>query len=262
MRKPVKLNKSSGSFSVSFDDGYTINKNITLSDSKTNISTSFEGGHYIQPPAPDWTQDDPEQLDYIKNKQIAEQYRPVTINGEEFLNEDRSSGALDISSGDGVVLKTNGNSLHLSVNGFIQLKQDVAEIYHQEYEKDSNGDFVLDEENNKIPAGNPTGVLAFEITRAKQAEQSINDKIASLFRVEKDDNEKDVHKGEIVEYVENAIPIATLDKLGRVRSSDAKNQIKVNSKTGVMEINSLSTDKLIQGDMEFVLNGGNTDLTK
>ena len=142
MRKPVKLNKSSGSFSVSFDDGYTINKNITISDSKTNISTGFEGGHYIQPPAPDWAQDDPEQLDYIKNKHIAEQYRPITVDGEDFLSEDRNSGTLNIVGEGGIVVETNGNSLHLSVEDYVE--GDAIDI------ADENGKKVISVEPNSI----------------------------------------------------------------------------------------------------------------
>jgi hypothetical protein len=142
MRKPVKLNKSSGSFSVSFDDGYTINKNITISDSKTNISTGFEGGHYIQSPAPDWAQDDPEQLDYIKNKHIAEQYRPITVDGEEFLSEDRNSGTLNIVGEGGIVVETNGNSLHLSVEDYVE--GDAIDI------TDENGKKVISVEPNSI----------------------------------------------------------------------------------------------------------------
>lgn len=253
MRKPRKLTGASGVFQANFDDGRTLNKNISLQDSKTSIDTGFDGGQYIQPPQPDWLQEDPEALDYIKNKEVAEQYRPVTVNGEEFLNEDRNSGALNIVGDDGLLVSTDGNSLHLSIEGYSELKEDVKNIYHQEYTENENGE--------KVPSGEPTGVLAVEIARATKAEKQINDKIASLFRVEKDSNGENIHKGEIVDYIADAIPIATLTRLGRVRASKSVNQINVDEKTGVMEVNSLSTDKLVQGEQQLVLNGGNTILT-
>lgn len=51
---------------------------------------------------PDWTEDNPSSPSYIKNKEIAEQYRPININGETFLTEERESGALDIVSSKGI----------------------------------------------------------------------------------------------------------------------------------------------------------------
>lgn len=142
MRKPIKLTKSSGVFSANFDDGFTINKQIQISNPDTGFTTQFDNAQYIKPPQSDWTQNDPTQADYIKNKHIAEQYRPITINGEEFLNEDRNSGTLDIVGEGGIVVETNGNSLHLSVEDYIE--GDAIDI------KDEDGKKVISVEPNSI----------------------------------------------------------------------------------------------------------------
>ncbi len=120
MRKPIKLTKNSGAFSASFDDGFTINKNIKLLSLDETVDTDFTNTKYIKPKQPDWAQTDDKALDFIKNKHIAEQYRPITINGQEFLNEDRNSGALDIVGKGGVIVEANGNSLQLSVEDYVE----------------------------------------------------------------------------------------------------------------------------------------------
>ena len=51
------------------------------------------------------------------------------------------------------------------------------------------------------------------------------------------------------------LPIATAEAIGGVLSSTAANQVSVDT-TGIMTVNSLSTDKLVQGEAELILNGG------
>lgn len=51
------------------------------------------------------------------------------------------------------------------------------------------------------------------------------------------------------------LPIATAEAIGGVLSSTAANQVSVDT-TGIMTVNSLSTDKLVQGELELILNGG------
>lgn len=56
----------------------------------------------------------------------------------------------------------------------------------------------------------------------------------------------------------NQLTIATLTDLGGVRSSNGDDNISVNSLTGVMSLNKVSTDKLyVPVGSEFILNGGN-----
>lgn len=64
----------------------------------------------------------------------------------------------------------------------------------------------------------------------------------------------------IKQYIQNEIPIATTDRLGRVLSSTEKDQITVES-DGTMTVNSLNANKLYQTEY-LILDGGNaTKLT-
>ena len=55
-----------------------------------------------------------------------------------------------------------------------------------------------------------------------------------------------------------AIPIATEQALGVIKSAAAVNKIQVAGATGEAEVHSLSTDKLVQGAEELILYGGNS----
>lgn len=61
---------------------------------------------------------------------------------------------------------------------------------------------------------------------------------------------------EIAEDKSVDIKLATAESAGVVKSSAADNGVAV-AEDGTMSVNSLSTDKIIQGTKEFVLNGGN-----
>ena len=129
-----------------------------------------------------------------------------------------------------------------------------------------------DAEGNKVP----TGKLQDEIVRAIAAEaklredlgketeartnadKSINDHIASLFKIE-GEGENKTYSGEIVDYIVDAVPIATLERLGRVKSSENENHVKV-KEDGTMEVNSLNVMKLTQTDGDLlILDGGNAN---
>ena len=66
---------------------------------------------------PDWAQDDASQPDYIANKELAEKLRPISINGEEFLDGSHESGNLDLIAGKNITLTTQGNSVIISAKG-------------------------------------------------------------------------------------------------------------------------------------------------
>lgn len=54
-----------------------------------------------------------------------------------------------------------------------------------------------------------------------------------------------------------ALPGATADKMGLVKSSSAENQISVSAADGTMSVNSVNVNKLVQTDGEYlILNGG------
>jgi antitoxin component of MazEF toxin-antitoxin module len=63
---------------------------------------------------PNWSQDDPTQPDYIKNKEEAEKLRPIYINGEQILDDTHESGPLNLVEGDNVELVAEGNNVIIS----------------------------------------------------------------------------------------------------------------------------------------------------
>lgn len=65
-------------------------------------------------PQPDWSQTDPSQPDYIKNREEAQEVRPVYVDGEELLSADVESGPLNLVSGKNITLTTEGNSVVIS----------------------------------------------------------------------------------------------------------------------------------------------------
>ena len=172
---------------------------------------------------------------------------------------------------------------------FFELRTDVDIIY-QPWELNEDGSYKRDENGNRILSAKPTGALQDEIDRAIAAEnviydadgkivdgkpvatgllpdeiaartagdKAINDRITALFRTEGEGENKE-YKGEIVDYIVDAVPIATLERLGRVKSSEAENHIKV-KEDGTMEVNSLNVMKLVQTDGDLlILDGGCAD---
>ena len=60
---------------------------------------------------PNWSQDDPTQPDYIKNKQEAEKLRPIYVNGALVLDDTHESGLLNLVEGSGVSIVVEGNNV-------------------------------------------------------------------------------------------------------------------------------------------------------
>jgi antitoxin component of MazEF toxin-antitoxin module len=63
---------------------------------------------------PDWAEKDPSQPDYIKNKELAERFRPVSVNGEEVLDDSYRSGNLNLVGGDNVDISVENGSIKIS----------------------------------------------------------------------------------------------------------------------------------------------------
>lgn len=63
---------------------------------------------------PDWSEKDPSQPDYIKNKELAERFRPVSVNGEEVLDDSHESGSLNLVSGDNIDISVESGSIKIS----------------------------------------------------------------------------------------------------------------------------------------------------
>ena len=62
-------------------------------------------------PQPNWEQTDPSQPDYIKNKEGAQEVRPIYVNGEEVLSADVTSGPLNLVAGRNIALAADGNNV-------------------------------------------------------------------------------------------------------------------------------------------------------
>ena len=63
---------------------------------------------------PDWAEKDPSQPDYIKNKELAERFRPVFVNDEEVLDDSYKSGNLNLVGGKNITLTVDGNKVVIS----------------------------------------------------------------------------------------------------------------------------------------------------
>lgn len=75
-------------------------------------------------------------------------------------------------------------------------------------------------------------------------------------------------KEEAITAASYTLPVATVAALGGIKSAadiDSKpavNKVYVDEKTGLGEVKAISTDAIVQGDIELVLNGGNATLSK
>ena len=98
-----------------------------------------------------------------------------------------------------------------------------------------------------------SGVLAVEIERAKAAEKANADAIAAI-----NDSTNGI-LAQAKKYTDDsiaALPFATAEKAGLVKSSSDLNKIAV-AEDGTMEINQISTTKLyVPEDDELIMNGG------
>lgn len=98
-----------------------------------------------------------------------------------------------------------------------------------------------------------SGVLAVEIERAKAAEKANSDAIAAI------NNAETGILAQAKKYTDDsiaALPFATAEKGGLVKSTDAINGVSV-AADGTMSINSISTSKLyVPEDEELIMNGG------
>ena len=78
--------------------------------------SSFKSIYRVSDAQPNWAQTDPSQPDYIKNKHLAGDSRPIYINGEELLGED-GTGAINIMAGKNITLTTDGKTITISATG-------------------------------------------------------------------------------------------------------------------------------------------------
>lgn len=66
---------------------------------------------------PNLDQDDPSQPDYVKGKDSLQEVRAIQVNGEEFLDTDPDTGAVNFKAGRNVTLTTDGNTIVIHSTG-------------------------------------------------------------------------------------------------------------------------------------------------
>lgn len=183
MRKPPNLTRKTDTFPIEFNSSsQLLNLQVNLEDNNGTFSADFEGTGYLPSPQSDWAQTNETAPDFIKNKDIAEQLRPILVNGKVFLSEKRSSGHINIVAGKNIAFITKENELLI----------------------ESNTSYDL--------------------------------------------------------------PPATADRLGGIKSAEdiegeiALNKVYVDKDTSIGEVRAISTDVLVQGEEELVLNGGNANI--
>lgn len=88
--------------------------NYYPSSTSTGNTSRMRSIYRMSDAQPDWAETDPSQPDYIKNKELVEKFRPVSVNGEEVLDDSYNSGSLNLVGGKNVSLSVEGNSVIIS----------------------------------------------------------------------------------------------------------------------------------------------------
>ena len=114
-------------------------------------NSKFKSIYRVSDAQPNWAQTDPSQPDYIKNRDLAQEVRPILVNGEEFLNNEVESGALNLVAGKNVMLATKDNTIIISSAGggggagIAYVEGEGIDIVENEY-----GQYVIALEENAI----------------------------------------------------------------------------------------------------------------
>lgn len=116
-------------------------------------NTKFKSIYRVSDAQPNWAQTDPSQPDYIKNRDMAQEVRPIYINGELFLSSEPESGAVNLVAGKNITLTTKDNNIIIqSVGGggsggpsIEYLEGEGIDITQNEF-----GQFVINLEKNSI----------------------------------------------------------------------------------------------------------------
>ena len=66
---------------------------------------------------PNLDQNDPSQPDYVKGRDSLQEVRAIQVNGEEFLDTDPDTGAVNFKAGRNVTLMTDGNTIVIHSTG-------------------------------------------------------------------------------------------------------------------------------------------------
>ena len=201
-------------------------------NSSTSSSSRMRSIYRMSDAQPNWAQTDPEQPDYIKNKELAEKFRPVSVNGQEILDDSYASGNLNIVSGDNVEISTEGNSVKISA---IPSTDSVRPVY-------VNGQEVLDSNSDSgelnLVGGNNV------ILRAEGNTITISAKSSGGGSGDSDCPE--YVEGEGIDIIENEYG----QRVVSIEDGSISND----------KIESISIDKIVQpSGTTLILNGGSID---
>lgn len=203
-------------------------------NSSTSSSSRMRSIYRMSDAQPDWAQTDPEQPDYIKNKEMAEKFRPISVNGQEVLDDSYASGNLNIVSGDNVEISTEGNSVKISAKSSTD---SVRPVY-------VNGQEVLDSNSDSgelnLVGGNNVTLKAEGNTITISAKSSGGGGSGG------DCDCPEYVEGEGIDIIENEYGQRVVSIEDGSISDD--------------KIESISMDKIVQKEgMTLILNGGSID---
>lgn len=197
------------------------------------------------------------------------------VAGSSLVPDDqitKLSGLLNIKSVESGELNVDGEG-KLSIGSISQDKiADLSTVLNKKVDKKEGSSLVADTEIAKL-ATVAEGAEKNVINSVNEAEFTVSDRVlainsipqakvegltAALARAENKIEKITLGSTEAVigEGKNVTIPIAAASTLGLVTTSEALNGISV-AVTGEMSVNSLSTDKLVQGSQTLILNGGN-----
>ena len=207
---------------------------MATNDYYNNSSTStsrMRSIYRMSDAQPDWAQTDPSQPDYIKNKGMAEKYRPISVNGEQVLDQSYDSGELNLVGGENVEIQAEGNSVIISTTA----KPDTVRPIHV------NGEEIL---SDAADSGELNLVGGNNIT-LKTVGNTIMISAKSSGGSGGDDCPEYV-EGEGIDIVENEFGQQVISIEDGSISDD--------------KIESISIDKIVQkAGMTLILNGGSID---
>ncbi len=92
-------------------------KDLYTSSTSTGMGTRMRSIYRMSDAQPDWAETDPSQPDYIKNKELVERFRPVSVDGEEVLGDSYESGNLNFVSGENIDIFVENGSIKISAKG-------------------------------------------------------------------------------------------------------------------------------------------------
>ena len=188
---------------------------------------------------PDWAEQDPSQPDYIKNKELVERFRPVSVDGEEVLDDSYQSGSLNLVGGENIDISVENGSIKISAK-----TPEIPDIPDQQPDTVRpiyvNGQEIL---NDEVDSGELNLVGGKNVTLAVEGNMVVIS--ASGGSAE--------GGGDCPEYVEGAGIDITENIYGQQEISIEPGAISDDM------ISSVSVEKLVTNGNVIILNGGNAN---